>query len=162
MIFPHLCEYGGVRAPSSGRAGGLDVHVLVVYERPGTLYCTCLELVIKCADMRVPKHPTVQVLRGPALPLHKPLLIEASVPRERGQGQGPRLSCGPCFGAAVLDEQVLDALHGRVIRQVSTTCSGRPLGAESIGSQGAAVAGISPILTPTSSDTHLQSRSHEI
>lgn len=73
-----------------------------------------------------------------------------------------RLSRGACFGAAVLDEQVLDALHGRVVRQVSTARSGRPLGANRIGSQGTAVAGISTLLTPTSNDTHLQSRSHEI
>lgn len=114
--------------------------------------------------MRVPKHPAVQVLWGPALPLHKPLLIEASVPRERGLGQGPRLSRWACFRAAVLDEQVLYALHGRVVRQVSTARSGRPLGAERVGSQGAAVAGISTIFTPssTSNDAHLQSRSHEI
>ncbi len=159
-IFPHLCEYAGVRAPSSGCVGGLDVQVLVVYERPGAMHSTCLELFVKGADMRVSKHPAVQVLWGPALPLHKALLIEASVPWERGQG--PWLSRGACFGAAMLDEQVLDALHSRVVGQISTARSGRPLGAECVGPQGAAVDSISSLLAPSSNDTNFKSRSHEI
>ncbi len=161
-FFPYLCEYAGVRAPSSGCAGGLDVQVLVVYERPGALHSTCLELFVKGADMRVSKHPAVQVLWDPALPLHKALLIKASVPWKRGLGQGPRLSRGACFGAAVLYEQVLDALHSRVVGQVSTARSGRPLGAECVGPQCAAVDSISSLLTPSSNDTNLKSRSHEI
>lgn len=101
--------------------------------------------------MGIPEHPTVEIVRGPALTLDVALLVDAGVPRDGGLWQGPGLSGGACPGAAVLDEEVLDALHGRVVGQVAPAGTGHAAGTHGVGAEGTAVARISPLSAASSS-----------
>lgn len=119
-----------------------------------------MEVIAEGPDVRVPEHTTVQVLQRPASCGLEPLLVWTTVLR----GQGAGLSGGPGPGAAVLDQQVLDALHGRVVGQVTPTRPPHPPGAQGVGAQGAAVPW-SPAPCPTlssSADAQVQRRCNEL
>ena len=112
------------------------------------------------AHMGVPKHAAVEVLWGLSLTLQVALLIETDISGDRGLGLGSWLSSGPCFGAAVLHEEVLDALDGRVVCQVPPAGPSRPAGAVGIRAQGTAVTGV-PTL-PANPTTKVQGGSYKL
>lgn len=88
-----------------------------------------MEVITEGSDVRVPKHAAVQVLQRAASCSQEPLLVWATILR----GQRAGLGGGPGPGASVLEQQVLDALHGRVVGQVTSTRPSHPPGAQGVG-----------------------------
>lgn len=124
------------------------------------MHSAAVEVIAEGSDVRVPEHTTVQVLQWPSTCGLEPLLVWATVLR----GQGAGLSGGPGPRAAVLEQQVLDALHGRVVGQVAPTRPPHPPGAHGVGAQGAAVP-CSPNPRPTLSspgDAQVQRRCNKL
>lgn len=107
--------------------------------------------------MGVAEHAAVEILRGVAFPPGVRVLVQTGVAGQRGLARGPRLGRGAGFRAAVLDEQVLDALHGRVVRQVTPAGSGTAAGTQGIGPERTTVPGV-----PTRTSAQVQSGCHEL
>lgn len=154
VSYAHLGQGSGVRPRPNRRAGGLHVQEVVVDERPRPLHSAAVEVVAEGSDVRVTEHAAVQVLQRAASvggSGEEPLLERAAVLR----GQGAGLAGGPGLGAAVLEQQVLNALHGRVVGQVASARPPHPPGAQGVGAQGAAVARSPAPSSPTPfSPTH--------
>jgi len=114
----------GGRAPGDPaphrRASHLHVQELVVDHRPRPPHGTGLEIVTERADVGVSEHATVDVPRRLPSLCQEALLVDAGIPRRgRRLGQGPWkwawLRGGPRPRTVVLDQEVLDALHRRVV-----------------------------------------------
>lgn len=72
------------------------------------------------------------------------------------------VSGGACPGAAVLDEEVLDALHSRMVGQISPAGTGHAAGTHGIGAEGAAVTRISPLSAAPSAAPKVQGDSYKV
>lgn len=101
-----------------------------------------MEVVVKCSDVWVSEHSTVQVLGLLTLCSDEALVIEAGVIWQDTLRKGAGLGSGSRPGAAVLDKQILDTLNCRVIGQITPTCPRHALCAHRVGPQCAAVPAI--------------------
>lgn len=134
---PHLARGGGQGARHHGSVGHLDRQVLVVDERPGPLHLTRLEVIPERPQVGVPEEAAVGVVGRRRVAAEAALVVAHLRPvrallavgllllrrrrrqqRRGGRGVGAGLGRGPLPGAVVLAHQILDAMLGRVERQV--------------------------------------------
>lgn len=135
----HLAGGSGRGARQHRRVGDLHVQVIIVYERPSPLHLARLESVRESPEVRIPEEPAVGVVGGGRV-LVEALLVVADLGAVRALlavpgGQGPEagLGRGAILGAVVLHHEVVDAVHGRVVGQVSPAGAGRAAGAVRVG-----------------------------
>lgn len=105
-----------------------------MYERPGSFHLAGLEIITKGSEVWISKEATVGVIGRCRVPWKTALIVAhfwavralLAVRRELRWWRwrrctGTWLGCRPLLGAVVLDHQILDAMLGGVICQITST-----------------------------------------
>lgn len=141
MTKAHLAGGGGCGARQHRRVGDLNVQVVIVYERPSPLHLAGLESVCESPEVGVPEEPAVGIVGGGRV-FVKALLVVAdfgavgsllAVPG--GQCPEAGLGCGAILGAVVLHHEIVYAMHGGMVGQVTSAGAGGAAGAVGVGTQ---------------------------